>query len=128
MVEEYSMKLLLLGGHHVGATPGYFRMPPDRLVRLAQLNTVTAGVIQKAIAQLDTTRTWREMSWQERWRWLPDYDVPAHGVMVGPASDTQGGMATGMGGVITIAPQFSPGPRLAPMMPTLTPPTTSNFD
>jgi hypothetical protein len=44
------------------------------------------------------------------------------------ASDTQGNMATGMGGVITIAPQSSPMPRLAPMMPTLTPPTTSNFD
>jgi hypothetical protein len=73
MVEEYSAKLLLLGGRP-GVTPDNFRryvaLPPDRLVPLVQLNTVTAGVIQKAIAQLDTTRTWREMSWPQRWHWL----------------------------------------------------------
>jgi hypothetical protein len=73
MVDEYSAKLLLLGGHP-GVTPDNFRryvtLPPDRLVPLAQLNTVTAQVIQKAIDQLGTIRAWREMSWPERWRWL----------------------------------------------------------
>jgi hypothetical protein len=73
MVEEYSAKLLLLGGRP-GVTPDNFRryvaLPPDQVTRLVLLNNVTAEVIQKAIAQLDTTRTWREMSWRERWRWL----------------------------------------------------------
>jgi hypothetical protein len=73
MVEEYSAKLLLLGGRP-GVTPDNFRryvaLPPDQVTRLVLLNRVTAEVIQKAIAQLDTTRTWREMSWRERGRWL----------------------------------------------------------
>ena len=74
MVEECSAKLLLLGGRP-GVTPettsgATWRCLQIRLVPLVQLNTVTAGVIQKAIAQLDTTRTWREMSWPERWHWL----------------------------------------------------------
>jgi hypothetical protein len=73
MVEEYSAKLLLLGGR-LGVTPDnfmrYVALPPDRLVPLVRLNTVTAEVIQKAIAQLGTARTWREMTWGERWRWL----------------------------------------------------------
>jgi hypothetical protein len=73
MVEEYSAKLLLLGGRP-GVTPDNFRryvaLPPDQVTRLVLLNNVTAEVIQKAIAQLDRTRTWREMSWPQRWRWL----------------------------------------------------------
>jgi hypothetical protein len=73
MAEEYSAKLLLLGGRP-GVTPDNFRryvsFPPDRLVPLVQLNAVTAKVIQEAIDQLGTTRRWREMSWPDRWRWL----------------------------------------------------------
>jgi hypothetical protein len=73
MVEEYSAKLLLLGGRP-GVTPDNFRryvaLPPDRLVPLVQLNNVTAEVIQEAIDQLGTIRRWREMSWPERWHWL----------------------------------------------------------
>jgi hypothetical protein len=73
MVEEYSAKLLLLGGRP-GVTPDNFKryvaLPPDQVTRLVLLNNVTAEVIQKAIAQLDRTRTWREMSWPQRWRWL----------------------------------------------------------
>jgi len=73
MVEEYSAKLLLLGGRP-GVTPDNFRryvaLPPDRLVPLAELNIVTAQVIQKALDQLSTIRAWHEMSWSERWRWL----------------------------------------------------------
>jgi hypothetical protein len=73
MVEEYSAKLLLLGGRP-GVTPDNFRryvaLPPDRLVPLARLNIVTAEVIQKAIVQLGITKRWRDMSWRERVRWL----------------------------------------------------------
>jgi hypothetical protein len=73
LVDEYSAKLVLLGGRP-GVTPDnfmrYVALPPDRLVPLARLNTVTAEVIQKAIVQLGTTKRWREMSWPERWRWL----------------------------------------------------------
>jgi hypothetical protein len=73
LVEEYSAKLVLLGGRP-GVTPDNFRrfvaLPPDRLVPLALLNTITAEALQKAIAQLGTTKRWREMSWPERWRWL----------------------------------------------------------
>jgi hypothetical protein len=73
MAEEYSAKLLLLGGRP-GVTPDNFRryvaFPPDRLVPLVQLNAVTAKVIQEAIDELGTTRRWREMSWPDRWRWL----------------------------------------------------------
>ena len=74
LVNEYSAKLVLLGGHPgVSPDPGFMRyvaLPPDRLVHLARLNTVTAEVIQKAIVQLGITKRWREMSWPERWRWL----------------------------------------------------------
>jgi hypothetical protein len=49
MAEEYSAKLLLLGGRP-GVTPDNFRryvaLPPDQLTPLAQLNTATAKVIQ----------------------------------------------------------------------------------
>jgi hypothetical protein len=73
MVAEFSAKLLLLGGRS-GVAPDNFRryvaLNSDRLVPVAQLNTVTAKVIQEAIDQLGTIRPWREMSWGERWRWL----------------------------------------------------------
>jgi hypothetical protein len=73
MVEEFSAKLLLLGGRS-GVAPDNFRryvaLNSDRLVPVAQLNTVTTKVIQEAIDQLGTIRPWREMSWGERWRWL----------------------------------------------------------
>jgi hypothetical protein len=73
MAEEYSAKLLLLGGR-LGVTPDNFRryvaLPPDRLMQIILLNDVTAGVIEKAIDQLGTLRRWRDMSWRQRWRWL----------------------------------------------------------
>ena len=73
MMEEYSAKLLLLGGRP-GVTPDNFRryiaLSPDQVVPLVLLNNVTAEVIQEALAQLGTTRTWSEMTWHERWRWL----------------------------------------------------------
>jgi hypothetical protein len=71
MVEEYSAKLLLLGGRP-GVTPDNFRryvaLPPDRLGPFAELNTVTAQVIQKALDHWAPSG--HEMSWPERWRWL----------------------------------------------------------
>ena len=74
LVNEYSAKLVLLGGRP-GVSPDpsfrrYVALPPDRLVPLARLNTVTAEVIQKAIVHLGITKRWREMSWRERVRWL----------------------------------------------------------
>jgi hypothetical protein len=73
MAEEYSAKLLLLGGR-LGVTPDNFRryvaLPPDRLMQIILLNDVTAGVIEKAIDQLGAIRRWRDMSWRQRWRWL----------------------------------------------------------
>jgi hypothetical protein len=73
MAEEYSAKLLLLGGR-LGLAPDNFRryvvLPSNRVTPLVQLNEVTAGVIQEALDQLGTTRPWRELSWGERWRWL----------------------------------------------------------
>src|SRR5436190_7878115 len=73
MAEEYSAKLLLLGGR-AGVSPDNFRryvvLPSNRVTQVAQLNDVTAGVIQEAPDQLGTARPWREMIWRERWRWL----------------------------------------------------------
>jgi hypothetical protein len=73
VVEAYSAKMLLLGGHP-GVTPDNFKryvaLPPDQVTRLVLLTAVTAEEIQKAIDQLGTIRKWREMSWPERWRWL----------------------------------------------------------
>ena len=73
MAEEYSAKLLLLGGH-LGLTPDNFRryvaLPSNRVTQIVQLNNVTTKVIEETLKQLGTTRRWREMSWPERWRWL----------------------------------------------------------
>jgi len=73
MAEEYSAKLLLLGGH-LGLTPDNFRryvaLPSNRVTQIVQLNNVTTKMIEEALKQLGTTRRWREMSWPERWRWL----------------------------------------------------------
>ena len=73
MAEDYSAKLLFLGGRP-RVTPDnfsrYVGLPSNRVTQLVQLNEVTAGVIQEALDQLGTTRPWREMSWGERWRWL----------------------------------------------------------
>jgi gas vesicle protein len=73
MAEEYSAKLLFLGGRP-RVTPDNFRryvvLPSNRVTQVAQLNDVTAGAIQEALDQLATTRPWREMTWRERWRWL----------------------------------------------------------
>jgi hypothetical protein len=71
MVEEHSAKLLLLGGRPgVTTDRRYLALSPDQVVPLVRLNNVTAEVIQEALAQLGTTRTWSEMTWRERWRWL----------------------------------------------------------
>jgi hypothetical protein len=71
--EEYSAKLLLLGGH-LGLTPDdlrrYVALPSNRVTQIVQLNNVTTKVIEEALKQLGATRRWREMSWPERWRWL----------------------------------------------------------
>jgi hypothetical protein len=73
MAEEYSAKLVLLGGRP-GVTPDNFRryvvLPSNRVTQVAQLINVTAVVIQGALDQLGTTRLWREMTLRERWRWL----------------------------------------------------------
>jgi len=66
MAEEYSAKLLLLGGH-LGLTPDNFRryvaLPSNRVTQIVQLNNVTTKMIEEALKQLGTTRRWREMSW-----------------------------------------------------------------
>jgi len=73
MAEEYSAKLLLLGGRPSVAPENFRRyvvLPSNRVTQVAHLNNVTAVVIQEALDQLGTTRPWREMTWRERWRWL----------------------------------------------------------
>ena len=66
MAEEYSAKLLLLGGH-LGLTPDNFRryvaLPSNRVTQIVQLNNVTTKMIEESLKQLGTTRRWREMSW-----------------------------------------------------------------
>jgi hypothetical protein len=73
MAEENSAKPLLLGGRP-GVAPEKFRryvvLPSSRVTQVAQVNNVTAVVIQQALDHLGTTRPWREMTWRERWRWL----------------------------------------------------------